>query len=62
MLYVTGSIPLFDGVLSIFQLTGFFLAASRIEELYTKARSIGCFIKKPVTIEYLAKRLSTEMD
>jgi DNA-binding LytR/AlgR family response regulator len=24
--------------------------------------SIGCFIKKPVTIEYLAKRLMTELD
>ena len=24
--------------------------------------SIGCFIKKPVTIEYLAKRLLTELD
>jgi hypothetical protein len=24
--------------------------------------SIGCFIKKPVTIEYLAKRLNAELD
>jgi two-component SAPR family response regulator len=24
--------------------------------------SIGCFIKKPVTIEYLAKRLLAELD
>ena len=24
--------------------------------------SIGCFIKKPVTIEYLVKRLNAELD
>ena len=33
-----------------------------LREVYAKARSIGCFIKKPVTIEYLAKRLSIELD
>jgi hypothetical protein len=33
-----------------------------LREVYPKARSIGCFIKKPVTIEYLVKRLLTELD
>jgi two-component SAPR family response regulator len=33
-----------------------------LREVYPKSRSIGCFIKKPVTIEYLAKRLLTELD
>ncbi|MFL6410085.1 MAG: response regulator, partial [Nitrososphaeraceae archaeon] len=33
-----------------------------LREVYPKARSIGCFIKKPVTVEYLAKRLSVELD
>jgi response regulator RpfG family c-di-GMP phosphodiesterase len=33
-----------------------------LREVYPKARSIGCFIKKPVTIEYLAKRLLAELD
>ena len=33
-----------------------------LREVYPKARSIGCFIKKPVTIEYLIKRLSVELD
>jgi CheY-like chemotaxis protein len=33
-----------------------------LREIYPKVRSIGCFIKKPVTIEYLVKRLSTELD
>ena len=33
-----------------------------LREVYTKARSIGCFIKKPVTINYLVKRLSAELD
>jgi hypothetical protein len=33
-----------------------------LREVYPKARSIECFIKKPVTIEYLAKRLSVELD
>ena len=28
-----------------------------LREVYPKARSIGCFIKKPVTINYLVKRL-----
>jgi response regulator of citrate/malate metabolism len=32
-----------------------------LREVYPKARSIGCFIKKPVTIEYLAKRLKAEL-
>ena len=31
-------------------------------EVYPKARSIGCFIKKPVSIEYLARRLSAELE
>jgi response regulator RpfG family c-di-GMP phosphodiesterase len=42
-----------------------FAAEANIEalrEVYPKARSIGCFIKKPVTIEYLIKRLSVELD
>jgi CheY-like chemotaxis protein len=33
-----------------------------LREVYPKARSIGCFIKKPVTINYLVKRLQTELD
>jgi hypothetical protein len=33
-----------------------------LRELYPKARSIGCFIKKPVTINYLVKRLTAELD
>ncbi|HZD81932.1 MAG TPA: response regulator [Nitrososphaeraceae archaeon] len=32
-----------------------------LRELYPTL-SIGCFIKKPVTIEYLAKRLNAELD
>jgi CheY-like chemotaxis protein len=33
-----------------------------LREVYPKARSIGCFIKKPVEIEYLVKRLLAELD
>ena len=33
-----------------------------LREVYPRARSIGCFIKKPVTINYLVKRLSAELD
>jgi hypothetical protein len=33
-----------------------------LREVYPKARSIGCFIKKPVTISYLVKRHSAELD
>jgi two-component SAPR family response regulator len=32
-----------------------------LREVYPKA-SFGCFIKKPVTIEYLVKRLLAELD
>ena len=32
-----------------------------LREVYHKV-SFGCFIKKPVTIEYLIKRLSAELD
>jgi CheY-like chemotaxis protein len=32
-----------------------------LRELYPKM-CFGCFIKKPVTIEYLVKRLSAELD
>ena len=32
-----------------------------LREVYPKV-SFGCFIKKPVTIEYLVKRLSAELD
>jgi DNA-binding LytR/AlgR family response regulator len=32
-----------------------------LREIYP-ALSIGCFIKKPVTKEYLAKRLRAELD
>ncbi|MFL6509302.1 MAG: PleD family two-component system response regulator [Nitrososphaeraceae archaeon] len=32
-----------------------------LREVYPKV-SVGCFIKKPVTIEYLAKRLKAELD
>jgi hypothetical protein len=32
-----------------------------LREVYPKV-SFGCFIKKPVTIEYLVKRLSKELD
>ena len=31
-----------------------------LREVYPKTRSIGCFIKKPVTAEYLIKRLLAE--
>jgi response regulator RpfG family c-di-GMP phosphodiesterase len=33
-----------------------------LREVYPKARSIGCFIKKPVPIEYLVNRLKAELD
>ena len=33
-----------------------------LREVYPKARSIGYFIKKPVSIEHLVKRLSAELD
>ena len=33
-----------------------------LREVYPKARSIGCFIKKPVRIKYLVNRLSAELD
>ena len=33
-----------------------------LREVYPKTRSIGCFIKKPVTAEYLIKRLLAELD
>jgi CheY-like chemotaxis protein len=33
-----------------------------LREVYPKARSIGCFIKKPITIEYLVKKLLAELD
>jgi CheY-like chemotaxis protein len=33
-----------------------------LREIYPKARSIGCFIKKPVGIEYLVKRVLAELD
>jgi len=33
-----------------------------LREVYSKARSIGCFIKKPVEIEYLVRRLLAELD
>ena len=32
-----------------------------LREVYPKVRSIGCFIKKPVSIEYLAKKLEGEL-
>jgi response regulator RpfG family c-di-GMP phosphodiesterase len=32
-----------------------------LREVYPKARSIGCFIKKPVTMNYLIKRLIAEL-
>ena len=36
-------------------------ALSVLRELYP-TRSIGCFIKKPVSIEYLVKRVNAELD
>ena len=33
-----------------------------LREVYPKSRSIGCFIKKPVTMSYLVKRLIAELD
>jgi CheY-like chemotaxis protein len=33
-----------------------------LREVYPKARSIGCFIKKPVMINCLIKRLVAELD
>jgi two-component SAPR family response regulator len=33
-----------------------------LREVNPKARSTGCFIKKPVTINYLAKRLNADLD
>ena len=32
-----------------------------LREVYPKARSIGCFIKKPVVMNYLVKRLCAEL-
>jgi response regulator RpfG family c-di-GMP phosphodiesterase len=32
-----------------------------LREVYPKV-SFGCFIEKPITIEYLVKRLSAELD
>jgi two-component SAPR family response regulator len=32
-----------------------------LREVYPKV-SLGCFIKKPVTIDYLVKRLKAELD
>ena len=32
-----------------------------LREVYSKV-SLGCFIKKPITIEYLVKRLSAELE
>ena len=32
-----------------------------LREVYPKARSIGCFIKKPVSIKYLAEKLEAEL-
>src|ERR671933_1585116 len=32
-----------------------------LREVYSKARSIGCFIRKPVTINHLVKTLSAEI-
>ena len=32
-----------------------------LREVYPKARSIGCFIKKPVRINYLIKRLIAKL-
>jgi CheY-like chemotaxis protein len=33
-----------------------------LREVYLKAGSTGCLIKKPVTINYLAKRLNADLD
>ena len=33
-----------------------------LREVYPKSRSIGCFIKKPITRSYLVKRLGAELD
>ncbi|MGN6632438.1 MAG: response regulator [Nitrososphaeraceae archaeon] len=35
--------------------------AEALREIYSKV-SFGCFIEKPITIEYLVKRLSAELD
>jgi CheY-like chemotaxis protein len=35
--------------------------AEALREVYSKV-SFGCFIEKPITIEYLVKRLSAELD
>ena len=35
--------------------------AEALREAYPKVR-FGCFIEKPITIEYLVKRLSAELD
>ncbi len=32
-----------------------------LREIYL-ARSLGCFIRKPVTIDYLVKRIISELD
>jgi FixJ family two-component response regulator len=32
-----------------------------LREVYPKARSIGCFIKKPVMINYLIEKLIAEL-
>lgn len=44
-----------------------FMSAAKVNiealrEVYPKARSIGCFIKKPVTISHLVKKLLAELD
>jgi hypothetical protein len=33
-----------------------------LREIYPKARSIGCFMQKPVTIDYLIKRVKAELE
>jgi FixJ family two-component response regulator len=43
-----------------------FISAAHVDidslrEVYPKARSIGCFIKKPVRINYLIKRLIAKL-
>jgi DNA-binding response OmpR family regulator len=44
-----------------------FLSAAEVNiqalrEVYPKSRSIGCFIKKPITVKCLINRLSAELD
>ena len=33
-----------------------------LREIYPSFKSLGCFMRKPVTIDYLVKRIMSELD